>query len=158
MDKERIAYTRKVEGIEKKYNIVLEQEDDFYELKCKTKDNHIMGYLTFKIYDDCLWINKIETKEKYQHKGVANALIELVEYFAMTQRKTKIQAKYYPTNSYAKPFYQKHEYFIPNQSGTWEDYDETWTMYKDLCFEEIDKNIKPNIKFIDPIESDEENE
>lgn len=158
MKKTKIEYKRVVDGVEKRYNIVLEQDDNFYELKCKTKDNRIMGYVTFKIYDDCVWINKIETKEKYQHRGVANALIELVEYFSMTNRKQKIEAKYHPTNDFAKPFYQKHGYFIPNQSGTWEDYDETWRMYKDLNFNLIDKNIVPNITFIDPIENDEENE
>lgn len=121
------------------YDMKIEKDGDVYEINCLDKSGQSMGFVTFEFFNKYLWIYKIETKEEFQHQGVGSALLKMIEYFAMQNGKNQIEAKYYPSNQYAKPLYEKHGYFIPNQKGTWEDYDETWTMSKWLDFKQIKK-------------------
>ena len=71
-----------------------------------------MAVATFLIDSDYskrkIWLQNIETHEEYAHKGIASALICIIEYFALTHKITEIEGKYYPKNGYAKAFYEKN--------------------------------------------------
>jgi len=151
----KIEYIKKINGEEKKFNLLVKNRDAFFEIKCLSNDNKEMGFVTFEIFNDYVWIYKIETKKAFQHQGVASAVIDVMEYFAMMNYKNRIEAKFYPSNQYARAFYEKHDYFVPNKTKTWEDYDETWRMHKDLDFQKIKSQVAPNLIFSDEKQTEE---
>lgn len=139
----------KVDLFDKKdicHKLTLNEEDDHYTVICMAHNGEEMGSINFGIKDRHIWLYRITVDEKFQHQGIGTALIYAMEYIALNNNLNKIEAKYYPSNEFAKPFYKKLGYYIPNESGKWEDYDETWTMYKYLDFNEIRENIVPRIR------------
>lgn len=140
---------------ERTFRIVAEQTDKFYKLTHQI-NGEIVGFLSFGIKDKYAWLYKIETDEAYQHQGIGTALIYTMEYLLMLEGVKRVEAKYYPDNKFAKPFYLKNDYFIPNQTGRWEDYDEDWTMSKNLDFSNIRSKIAPNVRPIRIVENERE--
>lgn len=129
-----------------KYN----EADNYYTLKALDSKKE-MGMATFLFKSDRwsrkLWLQYIETKEKYAHSGIATAMIQIVEYFAYKNHVEEIEGKYYPKNEFAKPFYEKNGYDIDQ-----EDYN--WYIDKYLDFDKV-KKYKNN--FVLEKEHDEEN-
>lgn len=129
---------------DKEFNIDVEysEKDKFFLLKAKNS-NFQMGHVSFQLKKDkTIWIYKIVTNKMFYHQGVATALIYAMEYFAYNFNVKTIEGKFYPTNEFAKPFYEKLGYEIYK-----EDYDTC--LYKDLDYNFIVNNIKPNIRFED---------
>lgn len=99
-------------------NIYLKQSYDennnFYTATAMSMQNEGMGYITYKFIpkERLAWLNKIETYEDFQHQGVATALLSFFEHEARSKRYFRIEGKYYPTNNFAKAFYQKMGYHI----------------------------------------------
>ena len=71
-----------------------------------------MGEISFKIKSGKTWIYNIATEEAYQHNGIGQALIYVCEYMSATRNVKLIEGKYYPSNEFAKPFYDKNGYEI----------------------------------------------
>lgn len=141
-----IKYSKSFHGENKKYLINIEEVGRCFTISCINVEGEEMGYATCLLKEDSLWLYKIETYEKFAHQGVGSALLDIVEFLAMQNRRKTVDGKYYPLNEFAKPFYEKHGYFIPNQKGGWDDYDETWHMFKDLDFKKIKSEISRNIE------------
>jgi len=55
-----------------------------------------------------------------------------MENFAKSHNIHLIEGKFYPSIEGARDFYEKNGYVVPNATRTWANYDETWTLYKDL--------------------------
>ena len=127
------------------HNLIIEKQNDFYVVKCVDKDNEELGFINFEIKNNKVWIYKIETNPNFFHQGIGTALLNTMEYIAMLNNISRVEGKYYPTNEYTKPFYEKYGYYIPNQKKSWDDYDETWTMSKDLDFDKIKSYIEDNL-------------
>lgn len=91
-----------------------DEEDNFYTTTAMSMQNEKMGYITYKFIpkERLAWLCKIETYENYQHQGVATALLSFFEHEVRSKRYFRIEGKYYPTNDFAKPFYQKMGYSI----------------------------------------------
>lgn len=91
-----------------------DEEDNFYTTTAMSMQDEKMGYITYKFIPNerLAWLCKIETYENFQHRGVATALLSFFEHQAHSKRFFKIEGKYYPTNDFAKPFYQKMGYSI----------------------------------------------
>ena len=124
------------------------QTDGFYDIRCYDNSEKEMGLITFKFLPKKVWLYKVETHPEFAHQGVATALIQTMEYVCMKNNVNYMEAKYYPENEFAKPFYEKHKYNLPNQNvNGWDGYDETWTMFKYLDFDFIKEKIAPNISF-----------
>lgn len=130
---------------EVEYDLNVNKQEDFYNVVC-VLSNEEAGFINFEIKDNKTWIYKIETKENHYHKGVGTALLNAMEYISMLNNTKRVEGKYYPDNKYTKPFYEKYGYFIPNQTKSWDDYDETWTLYKDLDFNKIKEYAENKIK------------
>ena len=125
------------------------ENNGFYDIRCYDESENEMGFVTFKLNknEGKIWLYKIETHDDFLHRGVATALINTMEYVAMKNSINCIEGKYYPENDFAKPFYEKYGYYLPNQTKSWDNYDDTWTMSKYLDFKKIRENIEPNISF-----------
>ena len=130
----------------KNFDLEISKEKDFYEMKCFSNENIEMGFITFKIYKNVLWIFKLATHQAFAHQGVGSALIDITEYFAITKNANRIEGKFVPDNEFARPFYEKNGYYVPNKTKSWDDYDENWILYKDLNAKKINAKISPNIK------------
>lgn len=142
----KIEYTKNIHGEDKKFDIKITEEDKFYKVECLSGDEE-MGFITFKVLSDHAWIYKLETKEKFAHQGVASAVVDIAEYIiAVENSKNQVEAKYMPDNEFALPFYQKNGYYVPNQTKSWDDYDETWRMFKMLDKNEIRERVEKNIE------------
>lgn len=143
-----IEYTKNIQGEEKKFNLVIKDKEPFYEIKCLTKENQEMGFITFEFFSGYVWIYKLETKKSFRNQGVASALIDLMEYISMENHINKVKGNFFPTNKYARPFYENRGYFVPNKTKSWDDCDETWTISKTLDYRKIKTEIGPYIKEI----------
>lgn len=99
-------------GKEFNVEIIEDKHNDFYEVQ--VVDEEVMGYATFKINinKNYTWLYKIVTNEKYQHMGVGQALLDIIEYISCKKLVRNIEGKFYPNNEYAKPFYEKNNYQI----------------------------------------------
>lgn len=142
----RINYTKDINNDRKNFDLQIMQDKDFFQINCISPDNEIMGFITFKKNINNLWILKLETNEKFFHQGVASALIDITEYIATINYLTRIEGKFMPDNEFARPFYEKNGYFVPNKTKSWDDYDETWTLYKNLDPKKVKEKVIPNIK------------
>lgn len=127
--------------------------DDYYEIKAYNGINQEVARLTFKASkkDRYIWLYKISTDEKYQHKGYGTALIYALEYVAKKLRFDQIEGKFYPENEFAKPFYDKHDYAI------YKDGYETF-ITKSLDYEEIKQQIEPYVTEFEIIQKSNENQ
>lgn len=151
-----IKYKKDFHGEIKTYTMnILDEDGVYFTITCFDENGKEMGHATCILNEDSLWLNKIETYKEYAHQGIGSAIIDIVEYLAMQKRKPMVDGKYYPLNEYAKPFYEKHGWFIPNQKGGWDNYDETWHMFKDLDFKKIKSEISRNIEVCE--ENEDEN-
>ena len=119
--------------------IFYDELDKYYTINAYSLRGDIACSATIKprVSPRQMWLNKIETKQGHQHKGYANAVINVIEYLTYNLRYNWIEGKYYPENEYAKPFYDKHGYTIYK-----DDY-ETYVT-KTLDYDEI-KEIEQNI-------------
>lgn len=119
------------------------ENDDFYKIEVLNENKDVMGYATFKIknssFSKSIWLYKIETYNRYTHKGVGTAVNNILEYFAYKNKVLFIEGKFYPENKFAKPFYEKYGYKIEK------DYYDT-LVYKTLNYQWIEKEIAPKIK------------
>ena len=156
--KKMIKYKKEFHGQIKTYTMSIVDEDGvYYTITCLGDKGEDMGYATCVRKSDSFWLNKIETYEGFGHQGVGSAVIDIVEYLAMQNRRKTVDGKFYPfNNSYAKPFYLSHGYVIPNQKGGWDDYDETWHMYKNIDFKKIKKDVESNIEVVEEIQEEME--
>jgi len=118
-----------------------------YNIDCVNSANERLGSISFCINEDKTWIYKIETNEDYLHQGAGTALLSIMEYISMLNRVTIIEGKYHPENKFARPFYEKYDYVIPNKTKDWACYDDTWTLYKFLDYSKVrDKIEKKHFK------------
>lgn len=117
-------------------------EGRFYTLYA-SKGETLMGFATFLFKNEYgirkMWLQYIETKEKFAHQGVATAMINIMEYVSYKNHVDRVEGKYYPKNEYAKPFYEKNGYDIDHEY-----YD--WYIDKRLEFNEVEK-LKSNFVF-----------
>ncbi len=111
----------------------------YYSITALSNKNETMGYLTFSVKKDYIWIYKIKVEEKFQHKGVGTGLMSALEYFAYTKGIRKIEGKYMPENKYAEPMYNKLGYYVDKEDYNWE-------VFKILNLEAIKAQIAPKIK------------
>ena len=102
----------------KKYNVIIKYRSymDFYEVEIAHENRERMGKINFKIKDRETWIYSIYTEEKYQHMGIGKALLEICEYLSSLKRVKLIEGKFFPTNEYARPLYEKNGYSINKES------------------------------------------
>ncbi len=92
-------------------NIELREIDNYYRAAAIDNDGSEMGFVTFvPKKDKTIWLQKIETYPKYQGHGVADALLSVMEYFAVQNRMLNIDGKYFPENEAAVKFYEKYGY------------------------------------------------
>ena len=100
----------------KPINIQIVNTDNLnnYRISAITDNGDEMGFATFSIKkkDRSVWLRKIETNPQYQNLGVAKAILDVLEYFAVDNRLCLIEGKFYPDNEFAKPFYKKNNYDI----------------------------------------------
>lgn len=96
-------------------NVETKIDDKFVSISLK-KDKELIGLINFKLsreYGDLVaWIYVIEIKEKFQSKKLGDTLINLFEDYCKKERVAKVEGKFYPTNTNARPFYLKHGYDI----------------------------------------------
>ena len=116
------------------------KEPDYYSVTC-LKNGKEIGFINFSIKKQRTWIHKIKTDNDYLHQGVGTALLYMMEYISMQNRVRTVEGKYLPENKFAKLFYEKYDYRIPNQTKGWDNYDETWTLSKYLDYDKIEKDI-----------------
>ena len=97
-------------------NIVLdikyEDYKRFYSAHAKNLQGEEMGFVNFNFgtHERTTWIWKIETQEQFQHQGVGSVLLSYLEYESYNHRYYYVEGKYFPSNAYAKPFYEKMNY------------------------------------------------
>ena len=120
--------------------IFYDELNKFYTINAYSPRGEVACYATIKpqYSPRQMWLNKIETKQGFQHKGYATAVLKVVEYLTHNLRYNWIEGKYYPENEHAKPFYDKHGYTIYK-----DDYETFVT--KTLDYDEIKQDIEPNI-------------
>ena len=88
---------------------------DYYIVRVFSDYGNIMGRISFKIEDDETWIYSINAYDEYQHMGVGQALLDACEYISCKNGVRRIRGKYFPSNEYAKPFYEKNDYIITKE-------------------------------------------
>lgn len=120
--------------------ILHEQLDDFYTINAYNSKGEVVCTATAKPQRllSQMWLYKISTKEGYQHKGYATAVLKTLEYLTQYLRYRWIEGKFYPDNEFAKPFYDKHGYTI------YKDGYETFVI-KTLDYDEIKEDVEPYI-------------
>ena len=147
---EKLSFKYKIKRNKMDCTLQYNEEYKFYTLKA-LDGNKEMAVATFLIYNDYskrkIWLQNIETHEEYAHKGIASALLGIIEYFALTHKIIEIVGKYYPKNEYAKTFYEKNGYSITN---------ENYQCYisKQLEFNKIKKNKDKFIKNVENADED----
>lgn len=137
----KVKLTNKEEIV---HTLDIQKQQNFYSVSC-IKNKEKIGFINFEIKNNKTWIYKIETNKNYLHQGVGTALIDMMEYISMLNKIERVEGKYYPENEYAKTFYEKYGYYIPNQKRSWDEYDETWTMFKNLDYNKIKQNMATNL-------------
>ena len=73
-----------------------------------------VGHLNFKTNENGhVWIYHIETNQFFQHKGVAQAMLDVFEVFCVKEENSHhVEGRYFPENEFAKPFYEKNDFDI----------------------------------------------
>lgn len=138
-------------AVEHNIKITHYNDKDYYLIQVLNEDNKEMGFLSFKAYDDYIWIFKLETHEEYRNKGVGSALLNMLEYMAKYKWKNSIEGKFYPDNEFAKPLYEKFGYSF--------DYELTGqTIFKYISFDKVKEEIAPKVKDFNVIEQQKNEE
>ena len=153
----KIEYQKNINEQNKIFNLEFHanEQENLYKIICLSKENEEMGFVSFSIKENLVWILKLETNPKFARLGVASAIVDIMEYFAVNNGITRIEGKFYPDNQFARPFYEKNGFFVPNATKSWDDYDETWTLFKNLDKQQVDDKVSSNIKVF---EDESENE
>lgn len=141
----KINYQKEICGVQKDFNLQILKNNNFYEINCMSQNDENMGFITFKIYNSILWIYKIETNKNFYRQGVASAILDITEYIAITHNANRIEGKFMPNNQYARPFYEKNGFEVPNKVKSWDTYDPYWIMYKCLDAKAIKNKVANNI-------------
>ena len=102
------------------------------QLSAVSADGEEMSYINFRILGDYVWLLKVETHKKFQHHGLASKLMYVLEHIASQSGAKYIEGKYHPFNEYAPLFYKKHDFPIPNESASEDEFDDTWRLSKEL--------------------------
>lgn len=79
----RITYSKNIGGKDENFDMLITRELNYFTISCLSKNDEEMGYASFKIYNNYLWLYKIETYNNFQHQGIASAIIDLMEYIAI---------------------------------------------------------------------------
>ena len=85
----------------------------------KSNGNQEMGTLSFLLENKKIWFFYVETYEPFQHMGVATAMVEHMEAFAQKNHIKHIEGRFFPSNEFAKPFYNKLGYDIFQDGYEW---------------------------------------
>lgn len=106
-----------IKGEKDTFNLTIKFEvyENFYTINALSHDSKIMGRINFKVDFNKAWIYSIKTFDEYQSRGVGQALLDACEYISCKNGVKCIQGKYYPSNEYAKPFYEKNGYKITKE-------------------------------------------
>lgn len=91
-----------------------------------------VGYIYFKLLSKHVWINKIYVDEKYRQYGIGTKLLKKMENFAKQNGANRVEGKFMPECSGVREFYEKNGYYVPNKTRSWDTYDETWTISKNI--------------------------
>jgi GNAT superfamily N-acetyltransferase len=105
-------------------DVVYDESKDYYEAYAMKKNlKKPMAFMSFKItfdgYKREIWLYKIETYKKYQHKYIATHLLKFLEKFAKEKRIGYIEGKYFPENKFAEGFYKRNGYSIYQDGYLW---------------------------------------
>ena len=121
------------------YNIT-DLGDNSYSLECflsmpEQEKRILLGYIKFNINSNKVWIARISVRQSHRRLGIGSQLLAKMEEFAKSAGAKLVEGKFYPlgvSESNLRAFYEKNGYFVPNKTHSWEDYDETWTLHKDI--------------------------
>ena len=121
------------------FNVQIESlKEDIFQVIIESATGEVMGEISFKIKADRAWIYSIGTAEKFQNMGVGQTLLNCFEYCCAMKRCQTVEGKYYPSNEFARQFYEKNSYEIYKDG-----YD--CLIYKKLNIKEILENFKSKI-------------
>ncbi len=90
------------------------KDKKFYEIVAYNANKKEIGNLNFSIHKNGAWLYIIETNKEYQHRGIGQSLLNVMEYMLVKSSCYHIEGKYYPKNRFAKPFYLKNNFKIEN--------------------------------------------
>lgn len=114
--------------------MVYHEKEDYYTISCFDKNGVHASEASFMISkanrSQSIWIYKIATFDKFQHKGLGKVMLDTIEMFAKDRKINVIEGKFYPDNEYAEPFYIKNGYSIERDYSTSE-------IYKYLDFNKV---------------------
>jgi len=145
----KIDYQKEIDGESKNFDLQIIKNKNFFEIKCLSQNDEEMGFITFEIHKNFVWIYKIETNENFYHQGVASAILDVAEYIAVEHNAHTMQGKFVPDNEYARPFYEKNGYTVPNKEKNWDTYDPGWILYKCLDDKIVKSKVAHNLTICD---------
>lgn len=141
----KINYQKNFGEKTKSFDLQITKDQKCYIIQCLTENDIEMGCVSFRFFDDILWIYKLETNPKFYRQGVASAVMDIVELMAIKRGINKIEGRFFPSNDAARPFYEKNGYSVPNKTKSWDDYDPHWVIHKTLDAKAIKEKVAPNI-------------
>lgn len=104
-----------------------------FKITCRNIDHVSVGYVWFEIRPKKLVLRYISVKPKYRNKHIGSTLLQKMETFAKENGIYYVEGTYYPDSSDdARAFYEKNGYTVPNQTHTWDNYDNRWALNKSL--------------------------
>lgn len=135
------------------YNIT-DFGDNSYSLECflsmpKQDKKTLLGYVRFNIKSNKAWINKISVRASHRRLGIGSQLLERMEIFVKSEGVKIVEGKFYPlgvSENNLRSFYEKNGYFVPNKTRSWEGYDETWTLHKDISKSTVSNKVTDTSK------------
>ena len=152
-----IFYNAKLKsGETKQHHLVVDRDGTYILINCVDDKNNEMGFVSFSIAQcDYAWLYKIEVHEEYQNQKIGSALLDVMEYITLNLGFDSVEGTYNPSNSHAKKLYNSHNYFIPNQTHSWDFYDPHWRMYKRLRenSQQIRATAKANVENIEVLDA-----
>ena len=114
-----------------------------YRITCFDVNKAYAGHIWFEVRPRKLVLHYVGVKKQYRRKHIGSTLLHKMEDFAKKNHIYHIEGKFDPDNE--KPeekldlelnptrrFYEYNGYTVPNAEHSWVNYDETWTLYKDL--------------------------
>ena len=125
-----------VKNNQRTYNLEIEEDNGFYKIVCLSPELTEMGCVMFKLNTKSCWLYKIKTEEAFQRQGIGSQLLTIMGKIALENNINFIEGKFYPENAYARSFYEKNGYYVPNKTRDWNEYDDSWTLCKLLNKEE----------------------
>jgi len=110
-----------------------------YKITCSTHAHAPVGFVWFELNNKKICLHNIFVEKQYRRfqigdkkYHIGSTLLSIMENFAKSHNIHLIEGKFYPSIEGARDFYEKNGYVVPNATRTWANYDETWTLYKDL--------------------------